>query len=327
VLAAGLDPFTSAPASLPGLDDALLSRVNHPDIPSIYPPFALLWFRAIYALGGSPVSAQLLAASADLVTVAALLRWLADRDMPAWPAVLFALHPLPAIESAASAHLEAPALALVALGLVALQRDRPALAWLGVGGGALVKLLPALALPALWRHGPRRPGALIPLLAAGAVAAIPVLDAGPALVEGFSTYARHWSFNGLFFPVLSRLIGGAARPFLIGCAGAVLLWGWRARPSPVQTIALIGAVFVCTSPTVHPWYLLWALVPSLFLGRWTWAVASIPLLGSYLVLATWDPVAGAWSEPGWLWWVTWPPALLVGVAATLTRNAAPPTSP
>jgi hypothetical protein len=52
VLGAGGDPFATAPAAWPGLDDVLRAHVNHPDVPSVYPPLALVWFRAL-ALAGT----------------------------------------------------------------------------------------------------------------------------------------------------------------------------------------------------------------------------------------------------------------------------------
>ena len=54
------------------------------------------------------------------------------------------------------------------------------------------------------------------------------------------------------------------------------------------------------SPTLHPWYLTWAL-PFLacFPSRaWTWLLALAPLC--YSVVARWQ-LEGLWQEPAWLW--------------------------
>lgn len=309
VLAAGLDPFATAPIDVVGLDDALRARVNHPEISSIYPPFALLWFRALHELGGTPIVAQFAAMVADLIALLALRELTREQRWPAW---VWALHPLPAIEAAGSAHLEAPALALCGLGLLALKRGRPELAWLGLGGGALVKVLPVLALPVLlWRTRTDRRSwlGLATLAALGAAAAAPVLGSGPALLRGFTAYATSWSFNGLAWPWLVPWLGAATRPALITGAAAWVAWiTWRDR-DPAGSLAAAGAAFVLTSPTAHPWYGLWALWPALVLGRWWWAPATGFLLCGYAVLSTWDATTSSWSEPVWLWWITWPPAL------------------
>ena len=143
----------------------------------------------------------------------------------------------------------------------------------------------------------------------GGLAALPVLSAGPALFTGLGTYTTHWSFNGLLHPWLAPILGSATRPVLIGVAAAVVGLSIQRHRDPLETLAVAGAAIVLTSPTVHPWYALWALWPALALGRWGWALATVPLLGAYAVLTTYDPATRAWSEPVWLWWLTWPPAL------------------
>lgn len=328
VLAAGLDPFAAPPAALSGLDDALRDRVNHPEISSIYPPFALLWFRLLHALGGTPLAAQVTTTVADLVALFALRALTRDARWPAW---VWALHPLPAVEAACSAHLEAPALALAGLGLVAWSRSRDDLAWFGVGGAALVKVLPVVVLPVMaWRLvRSRRGGAgVLVLAAAAAAAAWPVAGSGWALVRGFTAYATAWSFNGLLWPWLDPWLASGTRPALVVAAGAWVGWiSWRDR-EPLAVFAAAGAAFVLTSPTAHPWYGLWALWPALALGRPGWAAAAGFLTCGYAVLATWDPATGSWSEPIWLWWITWPP--LLGALAITTHRPAlvadPPTA-
>ena len=326
VLALGINPFLHAPATLAPLLPDVAAQVNHPDVPTIYPPTALAWFRLLDWIG-SPSGAQLLTLLADLGALAVLFGVLGQARRPTWPALLYALHPLPALESAGSAHLESLALLFAGLGLLAWSGRRPALAWLGLGLGAGVKLLPALALPALLRTRDWRQS-----LAGGALTlgvcvllALPVLDAGTALFATFGNYASHWSFNGLVHPWLTPL-GLPARPLLVTGAAVACAWGaWTLR-DPLQLLAWVGAVFVCTSPTVHPWYLMWALWPSLALARWSWAAAAVPMLGAYAVLRTVDD-SGTWTEPAWLWWVTWPPAGAVfWLFRTRADNAAPPTT-
>ena len=179
--------------------------------------------------------------------------------------------------------------------------------------GAGVKLLPALVLPALaWRAGWRRtwPGLLLGS-ALVVLAALPVLPAGWALLDGISNYATHWSFNGLVFePLTAVLEPPDARRVLIPVAGLVVAaLAWWLRERPVALWLGVGACFVALSPTMHPWYGLWLLVPAMMSRRWSGAVVGISLLGAYGVLSGYDAATGAWSEPAWLWPVTWVPAL------------------
>jgi len=330
VLAAGGNPFLESPASLPGLDDALRAHVNHPGLTSIYPPLALGWFRLLHLLGGSPWLAQACTASLDLVTVLALALMLRGTGGSVWPAWLYALHPVPALESAAGAHLDVVAVALTAAAVLAWQRGRPGPAVLGVVAGAGVKLFPVLLLPVMFtRQAWRREVA--GLLIAGVAMVVllwPVLDAGPALVASMHTYWSSWSFNGLVYPLLAPVLGPYTRPVLAGAGVTAVGWGWWRYREPVGTWAVAGAAFVLLSPTVHPWYLLWVLVPSLMRRRWGWAAASVALLGSYGVLLGYDPGTDQWQVPAWLPWITWGPALaFLAVEALLRRHVKQPTAP
>jgi hypothetical protein len=319
LLAAGGNPFLTAPAAVPGLDDALRAKVNHPEVPSIYPPVALLWFRVLWHGGGTVLTAQIGTALADLAVLGALL-W-ARRGRPTWPALLYALHPLAALESASGAHLDVPAVALLAW---ACAVRRPAWAGLLVVLGAGTKLLPFLVWPGPAGVQGRRglPWAVLGSLAgvaALAVLALPVLDAGPRLFDGFRAYATHWSFNGFAWPVAGALAGAWARPVLVGLGGLLTLTAWILLAGRPWALWLaVGSAFVALSPTLHPWYGLWVVVPGLALGRWSPAVAGIALLGAYGVLSGYDAATGAWSEPDWLWPATWVPA---GVAVVVELGA------
>ena len=66
---------------------------------------------------------------------------------------------------------------------------------------------------------------------------------------------------------------------------------WRRR-DPAEVALWAGGAFVLLSPTVHPWYVIWAWVPSLLTGvrAWTALATAAPL--AYAVLATLDPATG-----------------------------------
>ncbi|MCB9684573.1 MAG: hypothetical protein H6738_04760 [Alphaproteobacteria bacterium] len=310
-LSAGHDPFAVAPADLGGLDDHLRSLVNHPELTSVYPPLALWWFRLL-AVGGTPAWAQLLTACVDACTAGVLLR-ASRRPAAAW---IYALHPLPVLESACGAHIDVPAVFLAALAVLALRRDASAVALWATVAGAATKLFPVVMLPAVLRRLPPARAA-VHLLAAGmatALLAVPLVHLGPGLLSSARLYAGTWSFLGFAWPWLDPVLGGATRPVLVGIGALVVGTAtWRAR-DPLEVWAAAGTAFVLLSPTVHPWYVLWALVPSLLLGRAGWALAAIGSLQAYAVLATWDAATASWAEQPWLWWWVWG-NVLAGLAA------------
>ncbi|MCB9674817.1 MAG: hypothetical protein H6737_06845 [Alphaproteobacteria bacterium] len=319
-LNAGHNPFLEPPSSLATLDPWLAARVNHPDIPSIYPPVAQWWFRLLALGGARPFVAQLATAAVDVLGVALLHRLCVQRRVPTWPALVWALHPLPVLESANGAHLEPLALAACFGALLAFGAGRGSAAAGLAAVGAGIKLLPVLFAPAVVRAlGPARAAlaGLVGVLGL-AVLAIPVLSAGPGLVHALQTYAEHWSFNGLVHPLLHPVLGDWTRRVL-ALVGLSVAAHAATHADPARTWRQVGAGFVLLSPTVHPWYVLWALGPSLVLGGRAWAVAASFLMGSYAVLLTVTP--DRWTEPWWLGPATWGPALVALAAGLRSRPA------
>ena len=303
---AGHNPFVTPPNLLIGVADHLQVFVNHPHVTTVYPPAALWWFRLL-AVVGTPWFAQLMTAIVDSVIPVLILAG-ARRAGPAW---IYALHPLPALESAAGAHVDVLAVAAAAGGVVAWRRGRGHTAWWLFWLGTWLKLLPA-ALLATVARSVRRPLVLLLGACLGTVAlAWPVLRAGSELLAGLSTYAGTWAFNGFLFSWLPVEHEAIVRPVLVAAGALVTVWAlWRHR-DPARAWAVIGAGFLVLSPTVHPWYALWAIVPGLLNNRVGWAAAGVALLMSYSVLRAYDPVTGLWSEAPWLWWITWGPIVAV----------------
>ena len=216
-LGAGHDVFTEAPATIAGLDDALRARVNHPEVPSVYPPLALLWFRFL-ALGGAAWFVQLATAVVDAAIPVGLL--VATRR--SWPALLYAVHPLPVLESAAGGHVDVPAVALAVASVAAWRSGRRDLGFAAAFAGGLTKLFPLAWLPVLViRAEPRR--ALVWVVAAAAVgAALTVGLVGTEVPAGVRTYATTWAFDGLLYPWVAAWSPGLARSAL-----AAVGWGSR----------------------------------------------------------------------------------------------------
>ena len=293
----GGNPYLTAPAEpvLPALvHDAHRAMVNHPHIPSIYPPLAMGLFTALAAVWADPLPFKLVSGLADAGTAFVLARILTDRGHSTAGAWLYALLPLGAIESAGSGHLDPIAVLCLVLAIDAWDRRRTGVIWAGLG--ALLKLLPGVLFVALLRRPKRTwPEALVVLLL-GLGATWPFLDAGPRLLEGFGTYAQHWSFNGSIYPLTELVLGAYARPLLVGVGALIVLYALRKRTDPAEVALFAGGAFVLLSPTVHPWYIAWAWVPALIVGvrAFTLLAALMPL--AYVVLATIDPATGQWHE-------------------------------
>lgn len=292
VVAMGGNPYLQPPTDPAWAllaDDPIRLLVNHPDVPSVYPPLALLGFSVLASLHYGPLTVKLAMGLADLVTTWALARVLQERRRALDGAWLYALLPLAAVETAGSGHLDGIAVAALALALLSWQRGGSGLGWAGLG--ALIKLLPVALLPALWR---RRPGLLLGVFLLAGLPTMPFTDAGPALLDGLTTYAKHWRFNASVFAVLDISLGAAARPVAAVLGAAVAGWALLRFRDPARVALWIGGGFVLLSPTVHPWYLLWAWVPALLLGVRAWTVLAVLAPVSYVVF-----VGGGWTERTW----------------------------
>ena len=306
---AGFNPFDHPPdsATLGPLRDRLpdvWGKVAHTGIPSIYPPGAQALF-ALLAPGGV-LAWRVLSTTCDVLTAHTL-----GRASPR-AGLLWALLPLPALESAVSGHLEGVGVLLWALVLTRASDESPLSgpATVAAWAGALVKVLPAvLLLRAGWRR------ALLGTVLGVAVAA-PIVG-----TQAWDTYRSTWAFNGSVFPLVEPLLGGAARPVLQS-VGAVIVAGalWRTRGAATLALWTSGAL-VCLSPVVHPWYVLWPLAPALLRGQRSWTVLAVLVPLSYVVLATYDPVTSRWSEATWTRWVVWLPFYVALAREAWTTHA------
>lgn len=324
LVAEGVNPFPRAPAdtTLSRYHDALLGRLNHAEVPTIYPPMAQLLFGATARVATEPWAwkATLLALEALLLlSLGALLR---ARGLPPERLLIYFWNPLVVVESFGSGHVDLAAAAFLLLALALHERGRRGYAGVAFAASALVKYMPLLLVPTLLR---RR--AFVPLAvaaAAGAALFLPFVSAGPALWTGLTTYLRHWEFNGSLYAILRPHFdtGEPPRYLMAGLlAAASIVVAWRARARSGAALALFAA-WIVASPTVYPWY----LVP---------AIALLPLhaeagllLFSGLVALSYASLGaarltGVWALPSWIPWVEyggWAAASLA--AAAMAARAA-----
>ncbi len=306
VLASGINPFRYAPEHevITGLFPALAARVNHPDVPTIYPPVvqAVAWVAARLHLDAT--GWRVLMTGVDLGVVWAVSR-LFGKGARGWrAAAVYGLCPLAIWETGANGHLEP----LVALPLVlaAWWWHRHAV-WAGVALGLaiLAKFYPVVILAAWLRQ--RNALKIMALAAVIAVLGLlPFMAHGVDIFAGMRTYLAHWSFNSPFYSILEAWTGQRALlrvlPFVV-----ILVAGLVAalrREDPVRSTPMLLFGLLVLGPTLQPWYALWVL-PWLgdrpHTGLWSFVAA---MGGAY---AVWWEVArtGLWELPpgvaGLLW--------------------------
>jgi hypothetical protein len=319
----GQNPFSRAPTdpTLTRLDERLFRRLNHADLPTIYPPTAQILFAAAAAVRPDPLPWKVLLLLLEGLTLAALAALLRRRGAPIERLLLYYWNPLVIVESFGSGHLDLAAAAFLLPALALADGGRRAAAGIAFALAVDVKYVPALLVP-YWIR--RRSFRL--LLVSGAGAALlfaPFVGAGASLWTSLAHYSRRWEFNGLFYPLLKAagLSGDASRIVLAAALVLVVLFvTLRARSASGAALGTFTALALL-SPTLYPWYLvpIAALLPLhpdagllLFTGL-------VPL--SYMTLPQYA-AAGIWHLPAWVPWVEYGGLGAAWIGAAALRRAA-----
>lgn len=267
--------------------------INRPQVPTIYPPVAQLWFAAVAALtpwSAGTLGIQLGSALLAVAVAAALAAWLRRRGRNPREALWWAWCPAVILEAGNGGHVDVLAAALVVGAVLAVttQRGRTASTWFAgllLGAAAAVKLTPIVLLPAFLpqrRRGVRRSWR-VPFVAVGTLAASyapHVLVAGALVlgyVPGYLTEEGGVNRAGILRVVLpDRPLTGA----MIAVMGAVALWAisraGKADAPQHAALVLYGSLLLVTTPS-YPWYCLPLVALAVLARRLEWL--SVPVAG------------------------------------------------
>jgi hypothetical protein len=255
MLLEGANPYAAAPNAVSSANpavSAIIPLVNHGHLPTIYPPAAQVIFAAGAFMGGT-LGMKLVLVLMDLAACLLIIRLLKQLDLPTSRAVLYAWHPLPVIEIAASGHIDAAAVCFLMLALImtlhgarisekgnaGTNTAKRFAGWKAItvaftagacfAAAGLVKWLPFLFLPGLLLlliRGRIRIG--ICWIAGCATAAFGLTAPfWPEFQNSYATlsvYLAHWEFSGFAFRLLREMAGGGqtARLILATCGVAAV---------------------------------------------------------------------------------------------------------
>jgi alpha-1,6-mannosyltransferase len=192
VEAAGINPYRYVPADphLAALrDDAIFPNINRRTYATtIYPPVAEYIFFLATRINQSVMAMKAAMLAFEAAGVALLLRLLVLLGLPRGRILVYAWHPLTLWEFAGNGHVDAAVIAFLALALWARQREASATAGVALAAAALVKFLPAVVFPALWR----RCAWTLPVaaIATAVIAYLPFIGAGSAVLGFLPGYVR-----------------------------------------------------------------------------------------------------------------------------------------
>jgi len=266
----GLSPYIHTPLD-PALthlrDHAIWPNLRYRNSPTIYPPGAQALFLLAYLIAPLNIfGVKAVIELCDALTCALtlILLWRARLDLRR--VILYWWAPLPILEFAFSAHIDAEAIVwtLAAL-LVASQRWRGARVATGIllGLATLTKLYPLLFVVALIRR--RDYGLLAGLLATVALGYAPILALGAGGGGYLSTYfSQRNSDEGILARILNltllrftnsntALIVAQLGTLALLC-GLIALYRRRVGLRPAAAILAISVAWLSLSPHTLPWY-------------------------------------------------------------------------
>jgi hypothetical protein len=303
VQAAGINPYRYIPAdpSLAHLrDEKIYPHMNRRDTaPTMYPPVAeAVWFLTT-RVSESVTWMKVTMVGFEAIAVWALIQLLGSFGMARQRVLIYAWHPLAVWEFAGSGHLDAMAIACIALALLARRRNAATKTGVALACASLVKFFPAVLFPALYKRWDwKMPLAFVLTIV---VAYLPYLGVGPVRVLGYLPgYASEKGIiSGQQFLILASLRYLFNVPTIVYLIAAFFLltalafWLMRNQerdePDYVRSSLIIASVFMVLLTPHYPWYFVW-LIPFLCF------IPSVPVLyltlSSFLLYLTWV----YWSE-------------------------------
>jgi alpha-1,6-mannosyltransferase len=300
VQAAGINPYRYMPAdeSLAHLrDEKIYPYINRRDsAQTIYPPVAEAGFLLITRFSESVTWMKAIMVGFEAVTVWALVQLLVSFGFARQRVLIYAWHPLTVWEFAGSGHVDAMAIAFIALALLARRRHGETLTGIFLACATCVKLFPAALFPALYRRGSwKMPLAFVATIS---IAYVPYLTVGPLGVlgslPGYASERGIVSGEQFFLLTVARRLLSAPVPtsayliFAVGVLGVLSVWMMLDRREHdtryLRNALIIAPVFMVLLAPHFSWYFAWLILFLCFIP----SIAIFYLtLASFLLYLTW----------------------------------------
>lgn len=318
----GYNPYIVVPGdpAFAALHTPETQTLNNPDLPSIYPPGAQLFFRMITAIHESAFAMRVAFAICNLGVVLVLLDVLRRTGQGAQWILAYAWHPLLATEVAGSGHIDILGVLLLLASFAAVMRRWRAIAATAFALAVAVKFLPLVLLPLYWRRVRIRDALLAAIVFV--ILYVPFLNHGRIPTGSLGTYIQGFGFNAPVFAALRRVATPQVVVGLAVLAGLLIAIWLRTRFQTWSADAFswpMAASLIC-APVVFPWYLLWLLpfvrsVSTLPLIIWT--VSIIPTYSVWHLRTLGRPFV----LPGWIMLLEYGAVALTGALTLLDRTS------
>lgn len=336
-----------------------LERVNHPDVPTIYPPMAQFVFRLVHQI--KPDSIVMLRAGFlvfDILALLFIIGILSRLGLDKSNCLLYFWSPLIIKETFNSTHLDIIGISLLTGSIYFLLCHRHKLASLFLAFGFLGKLYPVILLPLYLKAchekmkqvgrktWPTLLGNTSLFIGVVVLGYLPFMGIGLQMFEGLKAFTLYWQSNDSIFAILvyifKTVLGEMANETmlsnplpvflskvivaltLIGVLIRLLLKQTSLLEQPVEFVRglfWIMALVFLLSPVQNPWYLCW-VVPFLCVFPTRSWITLTGLVGLYYLDFYFDYQEMQSFSP-WIPWVEYLPFYIL-LALEFRKNQSQP---
>jgi alpha-1,6-mannosyltransferase len=282
VQAAGINPYRYVPAdpALAGLRDSVVFPfINRPDYArTIYPPAAQLTFAALGQITHSVAGMKIAAVGFEAFAALCMMQVLAGLGLPRQRIVIYAWNPLPVWAFACDGHVDAAAIALLALALLLRSGRRDGSAGAALAAAALVKFLPVVTAPAFarggrpWRAALAGSAVILSLYLVYSTAGVHVLGYLPhyGTEEGLNDGRGFWLLAGVSHLVTLPSVAGfgyilvAVACYIALSASIIRQQAATAADDVVMLCRDAGLLAAFATAAISPhyaWYFAWLALP------------------------------------------------------------------
>ena len=312
ILREGYNPFAippDAPELIPFRDE-IYPKINHKDMPAIYPPLTQAAFVLFSMITQSMEGFRLLLVLTELAAIAALYAWIRKLGLPRERVLIYALNPLVFISIAGHGHLDSLQVLLLVLCLTAWGRGREGFGMVLLTLAGMVKFLALFALPFFVK---KRTVKVLPVcLGIVTVGYLPFFFLkGPFSFGSLFPFFGQFEYYSLTFLPLRWCFGTAGAYAITAFVLLAVMSGlWLTRTRPEVAVPPFLFLLILMNPTVHYWY----LIPILALGTVWYSRALIAL--TILILPYFDVMGKIVTEGVFesAWWrpvITYLPFLII----------------
>ena len=295
-----------------------MERINHPDVPSIYPPLAQYVFRFSQQINpDSLFTLRIMFLAFDLMGMVFIILALRALNLNQNFSLVYFWSPLMIKETYNSTHLDIIGISCLCVSVYFLIRKRMVGSIFFLALSVLGKFYSAVLLPFYLQRSwflaqeNRQRGAitltlhLILFCTVITVLYLPFIDIGGSVFEGLKTYSTHWQSNDSLFAILLYVlknilklgmsteipIFGSSMIFaksimalvILGAVAYLITKQGPDTNSPkmwIRNIFMVIVLVFLVSPVQNPWYLCWT-VPFLCIFHSRSLISLTGLIGLY----------------------------------------------